>query len=130
MNEQEKQQKYLEYQIISQQIEQMQQQFTQIQHQMMELVKVNDTLEELKKSDDQREILIPLGAGIFVNGNVSNPKNLITNIGMQTAVNKSVDEVNKLVKEQIQQLNEYTQQIKDEISKLALHQQNIVQYLQ
>ncbi|MDO8555758.1 MAG: prefoldin subunit alpha, partial [Nanoarchaeota archaeon] len=62
------QKKYLEFQIIQQQMQQMQQQQSLVNNQIAQLSSLRDALESLSTTPANREILVPLGAGVFVKG--------------------------------------------------------------
>jgi len=107
---------YLEFQILEQQIKQLENQHTAINNQLMELIATNQSLEDIKKTKQGSEILVPLSSGIYAKAEIKDSKNFIVNVGANTALVKDINSTKKLVEKQI-----------DEIKKL---QENLVDQLQ
>ncbi len=107
--------KYLELQILNQQIRQLQQQIVNLENQVIELEVLEDNLEEIKKIKEGTEILVSLGAGIFAKASLKDSKKLIMNVGSNTMVKKEVDEAKKVVTDQIDQLKNLIQDISMEL---------------
>jgi prefoldin alpha subunit len=112
--------KYLELQILNQQIRQLQQQIVNLENQAMELEVLEDNLEEIKKVKEGTEILVSLGAGIFAKAQLKDNKKLIVNVGTNTMVKKDVDDAKKLVSDQIGQMKELIIDISNELEKAAV----------
>ncbi len=112
--------KYLELQILNQQIRQLQQQIANLENQAMELEVLEDNLEELKKVKEGTEILVSLGAGIFAKASLKDNKKLIMNVGSNTMVKKEVDEAKKVVTDQIDQMKTLIEDISMELEHAAV----------
>ena len=120
MTEKEKEEKlqklYVEFQILNQTIQQLEKQSTAINNQLMELMVTNQSLEDIKKTKEGTEILVPLSGGIYAKAELKDSKNFIVNVGANITLVKDVDSTKKLIEDQI-----------NEIKKL---QENLVNQLQ
>ena len=120
MTEKEKEEKvqklYVEFQILNQNIQQLEKQSTALNNQLMELMVTNQSLEDIKKTKEGTEILVPLSSGIYAKAELKDSKNFIVNVGSNVTLVKDVDSTKKLIEEQI-----------NEIKKL---QENLVNQLQ
>jgi len=56
---------YVEFQILNQQIQQLEKQSTMLNNQLMELTVTSQSLEDIKKTKEGTEILVPLSGGIY-----------------------------------------------------------------
>ncbi|MEM4245165.1 MAG: prefoldin subunit alpha [Candidatus Nanoarchaeia archaeon] len=122
--------KYLELQILNQQIRQLQQHIANLENQVMELEVLEDNLEEIKKVKEGGEILVSLGAGIFAKANLKDNKKVIMNVGANTMVKKEIDEAKKIVKDQIDQVKDLIEDITLELEKAAVRVQSTQREIQ
>jgi prefoldin alpha subunit len=122
--------KYLEMQILSQQIKQLQQQIMNLENQMVELEVLEDNLEELKKVKEGTEILVSMGAGIFAKAQLKDNKKVIVNVGTNTMVKKEIDDAKKLVTDQLDQMKQLIAEITGELEKAAIRIQETQQEIQ
>ncbi|MDD5177731.1 MAG: prefoldin subunit alpha [Candidatus Nanoarchaeia archaeon] len=105
----------LELQTISYQIQQLQEQLQLIEEQFMELSVLSESLESLKHSKAS-DGLIPVGAGVFIEGAIKNTEKVILNVGSNVMVKKSIEDAKNLVEKQIHETREVAEQIKEEIN--------------
>ncbi len=112
--------KYLELQMLNQQIKQLQQQIVNLENQMMELEVLEDNLEELKKVKEGTEILVSMGAGIFAKAQLKDNKKVIVNVGTNTMVKKEVDGAKSLVTDQLDQMRQLISEITEELENAAI----------
>jgi len=71
-------------------------------------IKALDSLKEAKKGD---EILVPIGSGSFIKGQIKDKENVIIGIGARISVEKKVSETKKILKER-------EKDVKDTLEKL------------
>jgi len=105
MGEEELQKLYLEFQIIEQQIRQLENQSAAINSQLIELMATHQGLEDIKKTKEGSKILVPLSSGIYAKAELKDNKNLIVNVGSNVASVKDVDSTKKLIEDQIDEIN-------------------------
>lgn len=124
-NEKELQQKYLEMRLIEQQIKQVQQQAQQVDQQIVELNNIKSNLDDFAKTKIGSEILVPISPGIFVKGELKDNKELIVNVGENTAVKKDIPETKKLIDDQLKEMERAHGQILQSLQELVLQAQLI-----
>ena len=99
------QEKYLELQMLNNQLRQIQQQMQSIEVQAQEMDKLSTALEEAKSIKKGQELLVPLGQGIFLRSKADNMEHVIISVGADVVLEKSFDEALEIVKKQQQELN-------------------------
>lgn len=114
------QQKYMELQVIDQQIKSMQQQLQAIENQMLDLMVTKQSIEELKDVKIDSETLSPIAGGIFVQSVIKDNKELIVNVGSNVAVKKTTEEVKKLIEKQIEEIQKVQTELLANIQKLSV----------
>jgi len=122
--------KYLELQILNQQIKQLQQQIINLENQVIELEVLEDNLNELKKVKEGTEILVSMGAGIFAKAQLKDNKKVIVNVGSSTMVKKEIDEAKTLVTDQVNQIKQIVNEITEELEKAAVRIQGTQKEIQ
>ena len=123
MKDKELQEKYLEFQILNQQVKQTQQQLTVLEQQIIEFKTLDDNLDEIKKTKAGKEILIPLGAGLFTKGDLKDSKEILMNVGAEVIVKKTIPEAKQIIKRQIDQMENLVNQMIDNLQKTAVQTQ-------
>ena len=126
---QEIQQKYIELQILNQQIKKIQEQFMILQQQLAELINLETALLETKDVKKDSEVFSSLGSGIFVNSKLTDPENVIVNVGAGVLVKKTLDEALHLVKTQITNINQSQEAVKEELTKAVTYSEQLSQEL-
>ena len=126
---QEIQQKYIELQILNQQIKKIQEQFMLLQQQLAELTSLELSLAEMKDVKKDSEVFSSLGSGIFVNSKLSATENVLVNVGAGVLVTKTIDEAVNLVKTQINNINQSQETIKEELTKAVMYSEQLTQEL-
>jgi len=115
------QEKYMELQMASNELKQMQAQLKAIDQQMIDLSSVAESLDELKASKVGKEMLVPISGGIFVKGILKDTETLIVNVGANVAVKKSVDETKQLLNKRLKETEEIRAQALSELENMAVH---------
>jgi len=111
---------------LQQGLKQVQQQLQLLQQQKLELEQMVDTLQELKKTNTPHEILVPLGAGVFIKTNIKDTKTVILNVGSNIAVEKTVEDALALVEKQGKELGTIEHSMNEELA----HMSQQLQFLQ
>lgn len=101
--EEEMQQKYMQFQLLQQQLEQVNQHLELLTQQAAELDISINAVQELGKTKVNNEILAPVANGIFIKVKLLDNEKLIVNVGSDTTVEKTIPEVVKLLEEQKKQ---------------------------
>ena len=103
-NQQEQQEIMFKLSMFEQQTQQLQQQLQAVEQGIIELNSLNLGLDEMTGKNDA-EIFASIGKGIFVKAKLIS-EDLIVDIGNKVFVKKSVLETQKLVKDQIEKLED------------------------
>ncbi|MCX6706922.1 MAG: prefoldin subunit alpha [Candidatus Woesearchaeota archaeon] len=124
------QSKYVELQLLDQQIKQAQKQIELVENQVTELEAINQSLQEFSTTSAGTEILMPLSGGVFAKAELKDNKNLIVNVGAGTAVTKSVPDTEKLVTNQMNELLKVRDELLFQLQQHVNKAQNIQQELE
>ena len=100
VNEEQIQQKYMQFQAMQQQLEQISQHLELLNQQNDELDISINAVKELGNTKVDNELLAPIADGIFFKGVLKDNQKLIVNVGSDTTVEKTVPEVVKLLEDQ------------------------------
>ena len=105
--EEEKQQKYLQLQMLDQQIKQVQQYLQTFDQQLVEIRNVISSLKELSKLKKGDQILAPLASGIFVKAKLEDNNEVRVNVGTNIVVTKNIEDAVKMLQEQEAEITQY-----------------------
>lgn len=98
--------KYLQFQMIQQQIEQITQHVEALNQRNAEVDVSIEAITELGKTKKDTEILSPIAHGIFLKAELKDNAALIVNVGADTAVEKTIPEIVEILKQQQQEITE------------------------
>lgn len=116
----DEQRRYIEQQIMQQQLMEMENQLTQIEAKKQELQIVVDSIDSLD-GNENADIMVPLGTGVLVKGKLSDSKQFLVNIGANIVVFKTAKETKELVNSQIKELEKARELFENEIRKVITH---------
>jgi len=125
MSKEELQNKYMQYQMIDQQMKQIQQQVQVIEKQLVDLAVTRQAMDDLEKTNVGSEILVPVSNGIFTKAELKDNKKLILNVGSNTAVEKSIPETKKLIDNQFKEIKKVQKDLMKDLQNLAVQAQII-----
>ena len=109
----------LEQQMIQQNLMNLRNQLMSLTSQTEELMKLKEELMSIKDVKD-RKAFVPLGAGIFLESELKQPKEVIMNVGSNILVKKDYDSSAKILDKQIEELKNIQSQLEKEIGKIEL----------
>lgn len=118
--DQDQQQKYLQLQIMSQQIKMTQQQLGTLEKQEQQLLQTLDSLDQFGKSEIGSETYVSVATGIFAKAELKDNKNLLVNVGANTVVEKDVESTQELLKQQIDEIKKVYMQLSEDLQKLGM----------
>ena len=128
--ENELQQKYLEFQMLEQELRQMEKQIVLVQQQIIELRTLTQNIEDIKDVKSGTEIFSQIGAGIYIKTKVEDAKQLLINTGADVSVIKTAEEVKEIVKNQVMQLESILNRMQNEFQNAIMHAQSLQEELQ
>ena len=105
-NQQEMQEKFMMFQMLHKQIEQIQQHIEMMNQQKVELEISKNALETLGDTDVGTDVLAPVANGIFMKATLSDNQKLVVNVGSNVTTEKTVQEVIGLLGEQDQKVTD------------------------
>ncbi len=111
---------------LQQGIEHIQQQLQMLLQQGAELEQLIESLKELKKYSDRKEVLIPFGAGLFLKSEIKDPKHVLLNVGAGVTIEKDIDSTIELVEKQYKELGVIEQSMQEELA----HVRQQLQFMQ
>jgi len=122
--------KYLELQMVDQQLKQLNQQLVTLDNQLLELQRLEENLEDMSKTKKDTEILVALGGGIFSKAELKDNKKVLMNVGADIIVEKDIPASKKVISDQIDQMKDAVKQFEQEFQALAMNSQIIQQDIQ
>lgn len=121
--------KYIELQIIEQQLKQVNQQLLNLDSQFLELQRIKDNLGDITKTKKNTELLVALGGGVFSKAELKDNKTVLVNVGANTVVEKDIPSSKELINNQINQVKDVVKQLEQEFQILAANSQFLQQDL-
>ena len=119
------QEKYMEYQVLEQQVKQVEEQNQTLQKQIEDLNSIKEAIESMEKTKVGSELFVPISAGIFVKAEIKENTELLVNVGDNVVVPKSIKDAIKLVEKQEQEILKYKETMANNHTMLILHQQQL-----
>jgi len=119
MSEEKLQNMYMEYQMISNSIKQLEQQNVSLDNQLMELAHTSQGLIDMKDVKKGNEILVPISAGIYAKAELKEEGNFIVNVGADIAVKKNIVDTKMIIDGQMEEIGNLKEKISLELQKSA-----------
>ena len=110
--------------MYEQHIRQIQQQFQAVEESIVELNSLDFGLDEIKNSVG-KEILAPIGRGIFVKAELKSD-DLTVNVGDKNFVGKSIPDTKKIIKEQMKRLNETREELEKRVDEIREEAKDLI----
>jgi prefoldin alpha subunit len=129
MNEQ-LQHKYMEFQMLQQQLQQVAQQMHALDSQANEMDLVEQALEDFSKSKEESEAFVTLTPGLFVKAKITNTEKVLLNVGSGAVVEKTIPAAKEVIKEQGTELRKLKEELNEQMAKLNEHAEKLQGELQ
>tara|TARA_Y100000034_G_scaffold49440_1_gene61156 strand:+ start:1217 stop:1627 length:411 start_codon:yes stop_codon:yes gene_type:complete len=124
------QQKYIEVQVLEQQLKQNQRNLEIMNQQLLELNAIEQSLIELKKTKKGQEMLVPLGSGIFVKSELKDNNEILTNVGADVVISKTSAEAKTFIKKQTEFVTGMISKTEKEMQSAVVKYQELKEELQ
>jgi prefoldin alpha subunit len=98
--------KYMEYQMLEEQVKSMTGQLQELNNKVLELEYLKLSLGEFANIEEGQEILAPISQGIFVKAKVLDNKTLLVNVGSSVVVPKTMQSTKELLAKQQEEIEE------------------------
>ena len=118
-DEQKVQELYVEFQLLTQHLKQLQQQQQILAQQMMEMAVSVQSLDEITNVKEGTETFVPLSSGVFAKAKLIDTRNLIVNVGADVAVSKTAVQAKELIEKQLQDSGQLNRKISSQIEKFS-----------
>ena len=115
----ETQQKYMELQLLDQQMKQLQQHLMETDAKTQQLEQIIKDLQDIQQVKEGTDILVPLAGGIFVKGNIGATDKLLVNVGSNVNVEKDVPAIVDIIKHQIKQMHDVQQTLQSQFTAFS-----------
>ncbi|OIO64449.1 prefoldin subunit alpha [Candidatus Woesearchaeota archaeon CG_4_10_14_0_2_um_filter_57_5] len=109
-DQQDLQEKFAELQAHAARIKQLREQFEAIDGQQDEMLASKRNVAQLTKLAPGTEMLVPIGQGIYLKMASANP-DILVSVGSGVVLEKTIEQANALLDEQVQELAELKQQV-------------------
>lgn len=128
-DEKDTQKKFFEMQMLEQQSKQIQAQLQALASQLTELKSTKESIQNVSDSKG-KEILVPLGAGVFMKSESKGSDDFIVNVGAEVAVEKKGDEIITLIDEQISEMLNIQKELQGNLDMMNSKSQELQKELQ
>lgn len=125
MDQKMMQEKAMQREIYREQAKQAQQEIMRLEAQMQELETVKESAKVLENEKAGSDVLIPVGAGIFIPGKLGSAKELLVSVGAGVVVKKTVPETVAFLDDKICLVKKAISDIKNEVRKIGVAMQSI-----
>lgn len=102
---------YLKFQMVHEQINEIEKQDQMFNSQIVELTSTIQSLDDFKKLKEGTEILVPLNRGMYAKAELKDNTGLLVNVGANVTVEKDIESTKKLINEQIAEITNVQQQM-------------------
>ena len=126
-DEKNNEEKYMQLQMLQQQVEQITDYVEKLQGQQKELDNSIEALAELQKTKVNTEILAPIANGVFLKAELKDNQNLVVNVGAEVTVEKTIAEVLRLLEEQKGKITENLAEAESVLKELHEHGRRMYQ---
>jgi len=129
-NQEEMQQKYMQFQMIQQQLEELNKAMESIQEQKAELEISINAVKEIEKAVPSSDFLAPLANGVFIKGKISETQKLVVNVGSNVTVERTPEEVTRLLEKQQEEVLQQSIEIQALLAELNSQMMGLYKELQ
>lgn len=105
------QSKYYEFQVIGEQLKQLQQQAALMEEQNTELQLTLQGLNDLENSKKDSKIMVPISSGIYAEAELKETSSLLVSVGNNIMVKKTISKTKEMIEERISAVGVYKSEI-------------------
>ena len=106
--------------------ESLQKQIELLNQNLLEISLTANTLNELEKNEGEKEILVSLGSGSFVQGELPKTEKVIVGLGAGVSADRTIPEAKKLLEERAEAYGKLVERSRGELDKV-LSRVNLLQ---
>lgn len=128
-NSSERTYKMFELQMMQGQMEKMQEERQKIESKSHEIFATVQSLKGIEKSESS-DVMVPVGSGVFVKGQVKDNKNAIYAVGSGIAAKNTIENTLKFLEQQSKLAEEAKEHIEKQMKEMATKAQGIISELE
>jgi prefoldin alpha subunit len=121
--------KMFEAEMVHHQLEQVQSNLQNLDKQMADVVAMKEALHTFKTINAEDELLVPVAAGVFMKAKATGEHTLRVNVGQGVTVDKTPEQVQEMLDEQMTEMRNYEEQMHKQFDELLAKLQNLEQEL-
>ena len=114
-NEKRFQEIYVEFQVLSSSIQQLEKQSAALESHLLELMTTKQSLHDMENVKPGTEILVPLSAGIYARADLKENDKFIVNVGSNIALSKSLASTKKIIEDQVTEIKKLQVSLSQEL---------------
>lgn len=103
-NKEELREKLIQFEILKEETKKIENEIINFESKRAELEIVGLSLDEIK-GQTGKDLLIPLGSGTFIKGQLTEDNKILINVGANVVVEKTISEAKDIIKEQMEQIS-------------------------
>lgn len=119
MTKEKLQGKYVLYQLLNQNLESLKQQLEIVEQQFIEVKSTMLSIDDLKGMGGSNEIFLPLGSGCYGKGEVTDNKEILVNVGAGIFVNKKTASAKSFLDERVKELEKAGGEIQSQMERIV-----------
>lgn len=124
------QQKFLLYQVLQKQMEELQKQAVVLQQKFLELETTGQAVEDMRTLAEQNETLVPLGSGIYIEGRIKNRREVLVDVGAGVVMKKSMDDAMRFLEDKKKEVEQLSGELQSGAQRIADHMNTLAPELQ
>ncbi|PSH00208.1 MAG: prefoldin subunit alpha [Nanohaloarchaea archaeon SW_4_43_9] len=129
-DQQQAQQQMQQYQQIQQQMEEVEDFIEQVQGNIEEMDETMKAINQLEDQETGSEILVPIGSGVFVTGELKENDKVVANIGGEAFEKKDLDSAENLIQKKRDEFEDTKEELHSTMQELQQQMQQIQQQIQ
>ncbi len=111
---------YMQYQILTQHVKQLQQQIENVQEQLADVTNVSENVAQIKELKKDSEMLVPVANGIFIKTRLKGDEDMLVNVGTNVVVKKTFPQVQEMLSLQRDELEGLYDQLAIQFQRLHM----------
>jgi len=128
--EKEIQRKYMQYQLVQQQLKNLIEQKVALDEKKNEVTESLDAVKKIEKLEKNNAMWSSLGSGVFISSNINSTDKFLVSIGANVAIKKNTEDAVRILEERLSEIEELDDHIISEINKYGEQMQKSEQELQ
>ena len=129
-DEKQMQEKYIEFQMLQQQAEQLGKYMEELDLKLKEFTQTKENLQNLGETQVNTETLVSLAPGIFGKAEIKENKKFIINVGANIMVEKTVPQITEMIDRQITEISQAQMKMDQDMQAIHKKIDQIVKDLQ